>query len=73
MTATKRVHAAELFRLADSISDLADKTNPGQQHVTEKLAEALVAVIDASKSAAFQEALEQHNAGKLVRAIKETP
>jgi hypothetical protein len=60
MTAIKRVTAGELFTLADQITKLGNRGSH-VSGVTNPLTEALVKVLEAAKTAAFQEALEAHN------------
>lgn len=59
----RRIASGELFTLADAITKLAGESGHVEQYgaVTEKLNEALVHVLDAAKSVAFQEARAAHS------------
>lgn len=56
----QRVTAEELFVLADAITKVSGRA---AQSIRQRLDEALVPVLDAAKTAAFQEALERHKGG----------
>lgn len=64
----RRIECDELLTLADAISKLAGESAHVSQYgcVTEKLNEALVLVLDAAKSVAFQEALDRHARATMV-------
>lgn len=58
----QRVSAAQLFELADRVVKLAGTAKSLSQYgVVEPLNAALAQVLDAAKSAAFNEAHEAHN------------
>jgi hypothetical protein len=55
---SNRVTAAELLELADAVSAAANRAS--NQAVTTSLASALTHVIEAARSAAFREVLDEH-------------
>jgi len=62
----RRIAAGELFALADTITKLAAESGHilQNQAVTDNLNAALAHIIEAAKSAAFQEAREAYNRAK---------
>jgi len=59
----RRITSSELLTLADTICKLSGESGHVSQYgaITEKLNSALVDVLSAAQSAAFQEAREAHN------------